>query len=128
MNDIIVNEVTSIKLGTQIRKMRIMLELTLTELAKRAGISKSYLSSIEANDKMPDIKILFKICQGIDIEPHELMLKAYFENKNGVTESCWDNNYSKIKKSLEIVESKLYPKETEVQFSNNLKEALMTAM
>lgn len=127
MNNTDLMQITNVRLGTQIRKMRIMLEMTLTELAERASISKSYLSSIEANDKLPDMKVFIRICEGIGVQPHEILLKAYLENKNGVTESCWNNNYATIKKTISLIEQKLYPKEEDDPVLKEVKEALMTA-
>jgi XRE family transcriptional regulator, master regulator for biofilm formation len=56
-------------IGKNIYKIRRSKDLTLTELADRANISKSYLSNIERDiNKNPSIKILEKIASVLDVD------------------------------------------------------------
>jgi XRE family transcriptional regulator of biofilm formation len=49
-------------------------KLSLSELAERAGIAKSYLSSIERNiQSNPSIQILEKISSVLDVPVHVLL-------------------------------------------------------
>lgn len=57
--------------GKQIKKYRIAQNLSLSELAKRADVSKSYLSSIERDiHTNPSIQFLGKIASvlGVSVE------------------------------------------------------------
>lgn len=42
--------------------------ITLTDMAKRVGVSKGYLSLIENNRKSPNIEVIEKICSQLDCE------------------------------------------------------------
>ncbi|TCP30244.1 transcriptional regulator [Scopulibacillus darangshiensis] len=54
-------------LGSYIKELRIQKNLSLTELAERAGVSKSYLSTIERDlQKNPSIQFLEKIASVLD--------------------------------------------------------------
>jgi XRE family transcriptional regulator of biofilm formation len=60
-------------LGSKIQKLRLEKKLTLTELANRTGISKSYLSYIERNiQKNPSIEVLAKIASALEVVPQTL--------------------------------------------------------
>jgi XRE family transcriptional regulator of biofilm formation len=61
-------------IGKRIHQLRTELGLSLTELARRAGVAKSYLSNIE-NDlqKNPSIQFLYKICIVLNIDTHVLL-------------------------------------------------------
>ncbi|WP_243386350.1 helix-turn-helix domain-containing protein [Bacillus kexueae] len=61
-------------LGDQIRYKRLQMELTLTEISHRSGISKSYLSSIERNiQQNPSLIILQRICSALDLDLFSLL-------------------------------------------------------
>ncbi|MEK5441862.1 helix-turn-helix domain-containing protein [Fredinandcohnia sp. FSL W7-1320] len=54
-------------IGSRIKELRRQKSLTITELAKRAGVSKSYLSYIERDvQKNPSIQFLTKISKPLD--------------------------------------------------------------
>lgn len=60
--------------GKRIYELRKEMGLTLTELAERAGVAKSYLSNIERNlQSNPSIAFLNKICIVLDIKPSMLL-------------------------------------------------------
>ncbi|MCA0970991.1 helix-turn-helix domain-containing protein [Halobacillus litoralis] len=55
-------------LGTRIKQYRQERQLSLSELASRAEVAKSYLSSIERNVKTnPSIQFLEKIASELDV-------------------------------------------------------------
>lgn len=61
-------------IGNNINKIRKQRGLTLSELAERAKISKSYLSNIERNlNKNPSIHIVEKISAVLQVEPSVLI-------------------------------------------------------
>ncbi len=65
------------QVGRRIRKERRRAGLTLTELAKRVGVSPSYISLVENGKSVPSLKILDQICTSLSI--HLSMLFAAHE-------------------------------------------------
>ncbi|MGE8204565.1 helix-turn-helix domain-containing protein [Heyndrickxia sp. NPDC080065] len=56
-------------IGTRIYELRKQRGLTLSELAERAGISKSYLSNMERNlNQNPSIQVMSKIASVLKVE------------------------------------------------------------
>lgn len=53
----------------EIRKER---NITLRKLEKMTGISKTHLSSIERNEKMPSLKVAITIAQALSIDITQL--------------------------------------------------------
>jgi XRE family transcriptional regulator, master regulator for biofilm formation len=63
-------------IGDRIKKLRLEKGLSLSELAERAGIAKSYLSSIERNiQKNPSIQFLEKVSGVLGKTPDGLLLE-----------------------------------------------------
>ncbi|WHY61122.1 helix-turn-helix domain-containing protein [Cytobacillus firmus] len=61
-------------IGKNIYEIRKRRGLTLTELADRAGIAKSYLSNIERNlNKNPSVNVMEKLALVLDVELKELL-------------------------------------------------------
>ncbi|AND41927.1 helix-turn-helix protein [Cytobacillus firmus] len=61
-------------IGKNIYEIRRRRGLTLTELADRAGIAKSYLSNIERNlNKNPSVNVMEKLALVLDVELKELL-------------------------------------------------------
>ncbi|MGV3467189.1 MAG: helix-turn-helix domain-containing protein [Heyndrickxia sp.] len=61
-------------IGKNIYTYRIQKKLTLSELADRAGISKSYLSNIERNlNQNPSIQVLSKIALVLEVDLESLI-------------------------------------------------------
>ncbi|WMJ80961.1 helix-turn-helix transcriptional regulator [Clostridium sp. MB40-C1] len=57
-----------------IKKYRLLKKLTQSQLAKKAGISKSYLSEIESGKKVPGKDVAKKLGTALKISPSEFML------------------------------------------------------
>lgn len=57
------------KVVLNIRKYRELKELSLTELSKRTGLSKSYLSELESGKKVCSLKTLYRIGSTLNICP-----------------------------------------------------------
>lgn len=69
-------------IGNRIREIRKDRDLTLSELARRAGITKSYLSSIERNIQVnPTLEILHKLSIGLGVSIDVLIFPDEFINK-----------------------------------------------
>ncbi|WP_018922256.1 helix-turn-helix domain-containing protein [Salsuginibacillus kocurii] len=63
-------------LGDQIRYYREKQEISLNTLAKKAGISKSYLSYMERNVKQnPSIELLSNIAAALNVSINDLVGK-----------------------------------------------------
>ncbi|KZZ86277.1 MULTISPECIES: helix-turn-helix domain-containing protein [Bacillaceae] len=71
-------------IGERIRKYRKEKNLSLSELADRAGVAKSYLSSIERNlQSNPSVQFLEKVSSVLGISVNTLL--------NGNTEDAYAN-------------------------------------
>lgn len=61
-------------IGEKIKKKREENNLTISELADKAGVAKSYISQIERHHKTnPSIQYLHKICKVLGISVVELI-------------------------------------------------------
>lgn len=61
-------------IGERVKRLRKEKSITLSELAERANISKSYLSNIERNiNQNPSIQIIKKIADVLNVDFHLLL-------------------------------------------------------
>jgi transcriptional regulator with XRE-family HTH domain len=60
-------------LGTIIKQQRVMVPLTLRELADRSGVSQSHLCRIERGEHFPSGRILRKIAKPLGFDENELL-------------------------------------------------------
>ena len=68
-------------LGTAIKRQRVMIPLTLWELANLSGVSTSHLARIERGERFPSARILRKIAKPLGLDENELfMLAGYFSH------------------------------------------------
>jgi transcriptional regulator with XRE-family HTH domain len=63
-------------LSTIIKRQRVMVPLTLRELAARAGVSASHLGRIERGERFPSANILRKIARPLGFDEDELFMLA----------------------------------------------------
>ncbi|MCM3717678.1 helix-turn-helix domain-containing protein [Fictibacillus phosphorivorans] len=61
------------KIGMQIKKYRLQNHNSLSKLAAVAGISKSYLSSIENHETNPSAQMIQKIAKALDVPVENLL-------------------------------------------------------
>jgi len=67
-------------IGRRVKQLRMEKGLTLTELAEKAGVAKSYLSSIERDiQSNPSIHFLEKICAVLDVP-----IESFLQNKTSL--------------------------------------------
>jgi transcriptional regulator with XRE-family HTH domain len=71
--------VEKLPLGQVIKIERIKKNLKAIELAKKAGISKSYLSDIETARQDPSIKMLHKITSALGIKIEDVFAMSNFD-------------------------------------------------
>ncbi|MCQ6275287.1 helix-turn-helix transcriptional regulator [Bacillus sp. V3B] len=85
-------------IGKNITLLRKEKDLTLSELAERANVAKSYLSNIERNiNQNPSIQIVEKIARVLDVEVKTLINGEIAETETLHTE--WIDLIEEIKKS-----------------------------
>jgi len=61
------------KLGKKIYTLRKATNLSREKFAEKAGLNDYYLGEIERGEKKASIDKLFKICQLLNLELHELL-------------------------------------------------------
>ncbi len=62
------------RLIENIRKSRYAADMTQMRLAEKAGISIGFVGDIEAGKKFPSAKTIQKLCDALELEPHELFI------------------------------------------------------
>ena len=75
-----------INLGRIIKQQRVMVPLTLKELATVAGMSSSHLGRIERGERFPSARILRRLAQPLGVEEGELMTWANYLSPSSVAE------------------------------------------
>ncbi|MCM3741845.1 helix-turn-helix domain-containing protein [Oceanobacillus luteolus] len=81
-------------IGEKIKKLRQEKRMSISELAERAGVAKSYLSSIERNlQTNPSIQFIEKISQVLDVSVNDII-----NDDNSILESDLDSEWMKIVK------------------------------
>ena len=86
-------------IGDNMHKLRNQRGLTLSELAKRAKISKSYLSNIERNlNKNPSIQVIEKIVGVLEVDLSTL-LNSEIEEVAPLVEEEWIHFIHELKES-----------------------------
>lgn len=64
-------------IGVKLKYLRIEKGYSITQLAKKAQISKSYLSYLEKNPETnPSLHVITKIASALDTSPHYFMEEA----------------------------------------------------
>ncbi|MCH1624872.1 helix-turn-helix domain-containing protein [Ferdinandcohnia quinoae] len=77
-------------IGQRIKAYRMQKKLSLSELADRAGVAKSYLSSIERNlQSNPSIQFLEKISSVLGVSVNTLLHEEDHENQIEELDSDW---------------------------------------
>lgn len=56
-----------------IKEVRLSKNLSQIQLAKKAGMSQSYLSELESNKKSPTLRQLCKLADALNVKPDELV-------------------------------------------------------
>lgn len=55
-----------------VREVRKSKGLTIVELSKISGISKSHISEIETNEQMPTLPMLCLLAEALEVKPEKL--------------------------------------------------------
>ena len=64
------------EIGKTLKQRRLMLDLTLRELADKSGVSASHLARIERGERFPSGHVLRKIAGALDLDESLLMTMA----------------------------------------------------
>ncbi|GAE28577.1 regulator [Halalkalibacter wakoensis JCM 9140] len=84
-------------IGTRIKEERLKKGFSLSELALRADVAISYLSSVERNiQSNPSIQFLEKIAEALDTQIHSLM-----GNKNEELDGDLDEEWLQLAKEAQ---------------------------
>jgi XRE family transcriptional regulator, master regulator for biofilm formation len=77
-------------IGQRIKKYRLQNEMSLSELAEKSGVAKSYLSSIERNlQSNPSIQFLEKISTVLGVSVNTLLNDEESNSENEELDSGW---------------------------------------
>ncbi len=80
----------SIDIGSRLRYVRMRQNLSQRELAKRAGVTNSTISLIEANQSNPSVGALKRILDGIPIGMAEfLRLSRMRRTRSSIRRTSW---------------------------------------
>ena len=63
----------AVHIGKQLRYMRRVKDRTQEQLAEQIDVSVGWLSRIERGTKLPNLKLLFRISQALDVPVRELL-------------------------------------------------------
>ena len=63
-------------LGKVIKRLRLMIPLTLKELATKSSVSASHLGRIERGERFPSASILRKLAEPLDLRETDLLTTA----------------------------------------------------
>jgi len=65
-------------IGRMLKQRRLMIPLTLQELAQASGVSSSHLGRIERGERYPSARILRQVAKPFNLTESELFLQAGF--------------------------------------------------
>ena len=60
-------------LGLALRGLRTKRKWSQTDLALRADVDRNYISLIELGRNSPSVRMLYKLCDALDVRPFELL-------------------------------------------------------
>lgn len=70
-------------LGNVLRAARKERGLSQETLALEAGVERNYISLIELGRNSPSIRILFKLCKVLDLQPSTLLARVEQQMRGG---------------------------------------------
>ncbi len=63
-------------LGQAMRSLRNKRKWSQTDLALRADVDRNYISLIELGRNSPSVRMLFKLCDALDVAPSDFMAEV----------------------------------------------------
>jgi len=61
--------------GKRLRKIREAKGLSQTDIEKRSGLLRSYVSRVESGYTAPSLATLEKLAKALEVEPHQLLFR-----------------------------------------------------
>lgn len=58
------------------RSLRTKRKWSQTDLALRSDVDRNYISLIELGKNSPSVRLLFKLCDALDVSPSEFMAEV----------------------------------------------------
>src|ERR1022692_2320571 len=92
-----------VNLKEALRLIRVFHDLSKTQVADRVGLSRSYITELEAGDKKVTLEVLQKYADGFSIPLSSLMLFAERTNDQSLGERTRVAVASKVVKMLDWV-------------------------
>ncbi|MCS7463274.1 helix-turn-helix domain-containing protein [Paenibacillus doosanensis] len=84
-------------IGRRVKQLRMEKGLTLTELAEKAGVAKSYLSSIERDiQSNPSIQFLEKICAVLEVP-----IESFLQNKTALQQELDEDWLGLVREAMD---------------------------
>ena len=80
-------------IGIILKQQRILLSLTLRELAAKSGVSASHLGRIEQGQRFPSAHTLFKITEPLKFKVEELLILAGYLSNRSSSDDKSEGNY-----------------------------------
>lgn len=59
--------------GKELKKLRLKAGLTQEEVAASAGVTREYVSMLEANKNSPTIEVFMRLCRAVRVRPEDLI-------------------------------------------------------
>ncbi len=77
----------SIPFGERLRKYRLYRKLSISELARRAGIAKSYVSMLESGKRMPGAKAAWRLAGALNIPGEDVFMFVLYGHEAKQTQA-----------------------------------------
>jgi len=95
-------------LGTAIRAARIKMNLTQEQVAEMVDISPVHYMHLESEHRMPSIKVLFKLCDILNLSLDSLMFLSANDNPliqeiNNYAHKCTDRQLQVILAAMQVM-------------------------
>jgi transcriptional regulator with XRE-family HTH domain len=59
----------------ELRELRLKAGITQEEVAARAGVSREYVSMLEAGKNTPTIDVFIRLCQAVEASPADVITR-----------------------------------------------------
>lgn len=63
--------------GENLKRIRLLTGMSQEQLAERAGLDRTYVSSVERGKRNISLNNIFKLADALDVTPGELMQTTY---------------------------------------------------
>ena len=68
--------------GKELRKLRLKAGLTQEEVGASAGVSREYVSMLEAEKNVPSIDVFMRLCHAVNVYPADVIAKLDHATRN----------------------------------------------